>query len=173
MRHKYRPREHIIADLSVNYFERCALLCGYAVERVLHDYGFDLVVWTYDNAGEIEPDPLLIQLKATDSPNWVADRTRIALRLERRDLNLWMEHFLPVFVVLFDAQADKAYWIHVQAYFQNLGTEFDLSQIGKTYTIYFNPERILDVGAIQRFAEYKRQITSQLKVKMGDISYEI
>jgi hypothetical protein len=31
-----------------------ARLCGFAVKRVLHDYGFDVVVWTYDHSGSIE-----------------------------------------------------------------------------------------------------------------------
>jgi len=51
---KKRPREHIIADLSVNHVERYVLLCGYSVERVEYDYGFDLVIFTYDANGEIE-----------------------------------------------------------------------------------------------------------------------
>ena len=33
---KRRTREHIIADLSVNYVERQALLCGHTIERVVH-----------------------------------------------------------------------------------------------------------------------------------------
>ncbi len=173
MRYKYRPREHIIADLSVNYFERHALLCGYAVERVFHDYGFDLVVWTYNSDGEIEPEQLLVQLKSTDSMNWVADHTRIALRVDRRDLTLWLAYFLPVFLILYDAQADKAYWICIQAYFQKLGNTFNLSQIGATHTVYFDLDAILDADAVRKFAKYKQQVASQVKIQMGDISYEI
>jgi hypothetical protein len=45
---KKRPRQHIIADLSINHVERYVLLCGYSVERVEHDYGIDLVIFTYD-----------------------------------------------------------------------------------------------------------------------------
>lgn len=44
---KKRPREHIIADLSVNYVKRWVFLCGYSVERIEHDYGFD-----FSNIGE-------------------------------------------------------------------------------------------------------------------------
>ncbi len=35
MAKKKRPREHIIADLSVNHVERYVFLCGYSVEREL------------------------------------------------------------------------------------------------------------------------------------------
>jgi hypothetical protein len=34
MAKKKRPREHIIADISVNHIERYVFLCGYSVERV-------------------------------------------------------------------------------------------------------------------------------------------
>ncbi len=34
---KKRPREHIIADLSVNHVERWVFLCGYSVERIEHE----------------------------------------------------------------------------------------------------------------------------------------
>jgi hypothetical protein len=49
---KRRTREHVIADLSVNFVERQVLLCGYTVERVWHDYGYDLFLFTYNARGE-------------------------------------------------------------------------------------------------------------------------
>jgi hypothetical protein len=51
MRRKQRTRQHIIADLSSNFVERFALLCGYSVERFFSDYGLDLTVLTYDETG--------------------------------------------------------------------------------------------------------------------------
>ena len=50
---KRRTRQHVIADLSANYVERCALLCGFSVERIRLDYGIDLIVHTYNRHGEI------------------------------------------------------------------------------------------------------------------------
>lgn len=43
---KKRPREHIIAGLSVNYVERYVFLRGYSVERIEYDYGYDLIIFT-------------------------------------------------------------------------------------------------------------------------------
>ncbi len=51
---KLRTREHIIADLSVNYLERHILLRGFAVNRMYTDYGVDLMMLTYTDQGEIE-----------------------------------------------------------------------------------------------------------------------
>ena len=43
-----RTREHIIADLSVNFVERQVLLAGHTIERWYSDYGIDQVISTYD-----------------------------------------------------------------------------------------------------------------------------
>ena len=59
-------RQHIIADLSVNHIERQILRCGCSVERIQHDYGIDLVLFSYDARSEIEPGQIYMQLKATD-----------------------------------------------------------------------------------------------------------
>jgi hypothetical protein len=56
IRRKVRTREHVIAELAVNHVERQALLCGYSVERVVHDYGIDLILFTYSPEGETEND---------------------------------------------------------------------------------------------------------------------
>ena len=53
---KRRTREHVIADLSVNFVERQVLQCGHTLERVFHDYGIDLVMHSYNDKGEIEPE---------------------------------------------------------------------------------------------------------------------
>ena len=51
---KRRTKEHIIADLSVNHVEYFALKCGFSVERIQADYGYDLQIYCYDDNGEFE-----------------------------------------------------------------------------------------------------------------------
>ncbi len=68
---KRRTREHIIADLSISHTERQALLAGFAVQRIVRDYGIDLFIATYDRFGEVENGEIRIQLKATDTPTRV------------------------------------------------------------------------------------------------------
>jgi hypothetical protein len=43
---KKRTREHVLADLGANHVEKVALGRGYAVDRVWHDYGLDLALYT-------------------------------------------------------------------------------------------------------------------------------
>jgi len=62
---KRRTREHIIADLGINHVERFSLLAGHAVDRIQHDYGLDLMVFTYTARGEIENGNYWVQVKAT------------------------------------------------------------------------------------------------------------
>lgn len=85
---KKRPREHIIADLSVNHVERYVFLCGYSVERMEYNYGFDLVIFTYNTNGEIENGQIYVQLKATDSLKVLAGQETIAFPIARSDLEL-------------------------------------------------------------------------------------
>jgi hypothetical protein len=96
---KRRTREHGIADLSVHHAERHVLVCGYTAERRFHDYGLDLLVYTYNADGEVEPGEIHLQLKATDHLKVVASGTMIAQRLERRDVAAWLRQLMPVILV--------------------------------------------------------------------------
>jgi Domain of unknown function (DUF4365) len=112
---KKRPRQHIIADLSVNHVERYVLLCGYSVERVEHDYGVDLVIFTYDADGEIENGLIYIQLKATDRLSVLADGSAVVFSLKRADLELWLQEPMPWILielclfVVYGINREKAY----------------------------------------------------------------
>ena len=96
---KRRTREHIIADLSVNHAERYALLCGYTVEHPRSDYGYDLLLSTYNSNGEPENGEVRIQLKATDSLFMLKDKKFISWRLLRSDLARWLYDQFPVILV--------------------------------------------------------------------------
>lgn len=65
-RKRRRTRQHVIADLSVNHVEYFALQCGYSIERIESDYGYDLQIYSYDKYGELENGVVYVQLKATD-----------------------------------------------------------------------------------------------------------
>ncbi len=126
---KRRTREHVIADLSANHVERHALLCGYSVERVRHDYGIDLILFTYNTRGEVESAKVFLQLKATDRLRMTADKTLVLFKLQAADLRSWLAEFQPVILVVYDAVQERACWLYVQAYFEKL-PRFDLKQVG-------------------------------------------
>src|SRR5262245_45894381 len=117
---KRRTRAHVIADLSVNHVERHALLCGFVVERMVHDYGIDLELFTFNNKGEIEEGKLLLQLKASDALQIRRNQATFPFRIERSDLVLWLAQPMPVILIVYDASKDRAYWLYVQSHFRRL-----------------------------------------------------
>src|SRR5271166_5203708 len=64
---KQRTRQHVIADQSVNLVERFIIDEGHTAQRIEKDYGYDLLLFTYDEEGYSEPDFLSLQLKAAES----------------------------------------------------------------------------------------------------------
>lgn len=127
---------------------RCA---GFAVDRVQHDFGIDLYVSTYDDAGAVENGFLLVQVKATDRLSLLADRQTIALRVARADLDSWLGDVLPVILVTYDAQMGVAYCLHVQSYLARLGVATPRGLAG-TVTVHLTTTDRLDAAAFRRFA---------------------
>ena len=108
--------QHIIADLSVNHVERAVLDEGHTVQRFSADYGYDLVLVTFDHDGYAENGLIFLQLKASESLRQVGEN--YVYDLDIRDYNLWIAERFPIFLVLYDAGTRRAYWLHVQGYFR-------------------------------------------------------
>ena len=128
--------------------ERFVLRAGHTAERVHYDYGYDLILSTYNANGEVESEYTSIQLKATDAPRFVENRSEIALTVERRDWDFWREQGPPVLLILFDAENEVAYWVHVQAVL--LAASQSAAQ---TITVRFDRQQIVSEEAV---AEWRR-----------------
>jgi hypothetical protein len=151
---KRRTREHVLADLSANYVEKQALLCGYTAERVRLDYGIDLVVQTFNGRGEVESSRILFQLKATDRITTVANANAVSCRIEQANLVHWLEEPFPVVLALYDARLDTAYWLYVQHHFANRAG-FDLARCGRRVAVAIPRSNVLDRKALRRLARVK------------------
>lgn len=151
VRGKIRTREHVIADLAVNYVERQALLGGGTVESILHDYGIDLILFTHTSAGEIEYGNGYIQVKATEGLVWLKGDQEAAFRVDRADLVGWLNQLLPVILIVYDATEDCSYWLHMQGYFNAL-PNFDLFSAGPKVTVHLNAQQTLEPTTIRQFA---------------------
>jgi hypothetical protein len=112
---KKRTRDHVIADLSMNYLDRFILEEGHTTQVWFHDYGYDLSMTTYDDKGEVEPGPVHFQLKASES--LVASSRGFSFDVDVRDYNLWLSERMPVYLILHDAGKRRAYWLDVQRFF--------------------------------------------------------
>src|SRR5580765_6452347 len=111
---KRRTRSHVIADLGVNFVERFILEAGFTAERVRFDYGYDLLVSTYDRRGYIETGHLKVQVKATERLKGVSGGRAFVFRLMTADVNLWCRESTPVLLILYEARTRRAYWLYIQ-----------------------------------------------------------
>jgi hypothetical protein len=155
---KRRTRQHVIADQSINYVERFVIDEGHTVQRQNSDYGYDLVLFTYDEQGYVEPDFLSIQIKASESLKTVG--TNYVFDVDIRDYNLWMWEMMPVILILFDASRRRAYWLAVQSYFGE-----DLTCLpkkgAKTVRVYVPKQRVVNHRAIAKMRDLKWEARGQ------------
>lgn len=159
---KRRTRSHVISDLAVNHVERLALLSGYTMQRITHDYGLDASLTTYDARGGVENGVVWMQFKASDRPLRAGDGSLVAVRVERKDLLYWMGELYPVVVVLYDASADLAYWLHVQHEYSG-GRLFELDRAGVSVTLHISKECVLTVAVMREIRRLKTLALNQWK----------
>jgi hypothetical protein len=154
---KRRTREHVLADLSANYVEKQALLCHFSAERVRLDYGIDLMVQTFNRRGEVENGWIPFQLKGTDRIKLVDGGRAVSCRIERADLRHWLNETQPVILALYDARADKAYWLFVRDYFAGLA-EFDINRAPERISVSIPRSNVLDRAAMRHLARQKNAL---------------
>jgi hypothetical protein len=112
-----RTRDHVIASQSHNYIEKFFIDKGHTVDRPGEDYGYDMIVNTFDDQGYAESGDIRIQLKASDNHHYIKNKAFISFKITRKHFELWTGELMPVFLVLYDAQEKKASWLYVQEYF--------------------------------------------------------
>ncbi len=158
---KRRTREHILADLSVNYVELLVLRCGFSAQRIDADYGYDLVVNLYTENGEIRNETIPIQLKASDNLQKyaVARESAFSFPISTKDYRLWSLRLLPALLVLYDAQMNEAYWIDVA----DLAKKESQSIKGKTIRIPVPQQNILGVRTFVLLRNQAVEIQEQLR----------
>lgn len=149
---KRRTREHVIADLAVNYVERLILMCGHTMHRVVHDYGLDATIRTYSPKGEVESGAVWLQIKATDHVQWLRSKQSIRMRSHRKDLLSWIREPNPVVLVVYDAKKDRAYWLHIQHEMEG-GRLFELARKGASVTLQIPMSQTLDLKSVRYFRE--------------------
>src|SRR5439155_12309707 len=116
----------------------------------------DLLMLTYNERGEVENGHVLFQVKATDSLQVLRDGGSIAFRVEVADLKLWQEEWMPVILVVYDGQKDRAYWLYVQEYLEerNVSGE-DLLADQDRVTVRIPLKNRLDRRAVERFRQFR------------------
>jgi hypothetical protein len=158
---KRRTREHVIGEMGVNHVERQALKCGYAVERVTHDYGIDLFLFTYDDNGETEAGWIPLQVKATDAVRTSRDGRFVSIRVDRADLRSWIIEAYPVILIVYDAKRNRAYWLYIQEHFAE--SRFRISSGSDRTSIHIPVKQVLNSAAIRRIRGLRDEVLARWK----------
>lgn len=157
---KRRTREHIISDLSVNHVERQILLAGYTAERIIHDYGLDMLISTYSDAGEPDVGLIYTQVKATDNLELVANGRFVSCRIERAHLRIWLLQAFPVILIMYDAIHDRAWWLYIQAAFTGV-RRFREVRGSADLKVRIPITNVLNPDAVRRFRQFRERIQDQ------------
>jgi hypothetical protein len=156
---KRRTREHVIADQSVNHVERFIIDAGHTAQRMEKDYGYDLLLFTYDEAGYNEPDFLCLQLKAAESLEAVD--SDYVFDMDIRDYNLWKLERMPVILILFDASRRRAFWLSVQSYFSEERSRLP-KKGAKTVRVRVPMHQVVNRRAIAKMRDLKWEARRRL-----------
>ncbi len=153
---KRRTRAQVIADLAVNHLERQALLASCTLERIVHDYGLDLILFAYDEQGWNEPGQILIQVKATETVQRLKNSRAISFRVDRRDLNSWMQEHAPVILIVYEATTKRAWWQHIQG--SLAGASVIAAGSKQTVTLRIPIKQVVTAKSVQRFARIRQML---------------
>ena len=160
-----RTRSHIIASQSHNYIEKFFIDKGHTVNRPGEDYGYDLLVNTFDDLGYAESGEIRIQLKASDKPKYSRDKSFISFKISRKHFELWMSEAMPVFLILYDARQQTAYWVYVQDRFGKQSPHGFLRS-GSTCTLRIPLTNEFTEATVDYARERKAAILAQIEGKM-------
>lgn len=103
---------------------------------------------------------MYVQLKATDHIERYTREEGFSHALEKAHLDIWLGEPMPVIVVLFDAQNEVAYWVYLQAYFEQKDISLPSNQ--KTFTIYFDQNNLVSKDAVRKWQNYKSRVLAQI-----------
>lgn len=157
---KRRTRQHVISAQSVNYVERFIIDEGHTAERLANDYGYDLVLYTYDEEGYVEEGAVYLQLKASENLRVSGDD--FVFDMDLRDYRRWMREPMPVILVLFDASKRRAYWLYIQRCFGEDPLRKP-RQGARTIRVRVPKRQAVSRTAIRTGREFKQRILEQLK----------
>jgi hypothetical protein len=139
--------------------ERFILEEGHTTQRLEKDYGYDLILYTYDEQGYVEPGLAYLQLKASEV--LTPSGSDYVFELDIRDFNLWMLERVPVFLVLFEASRRRGYWVFVQKYFLDDPVR-QPKKGAKTVRLRVSTRQQVGCRAVRRMRQIKRKVADRL-----------
>ena len=155
----------MISDLSYNHLERKVLQRGHWLDAPTNDYGIDATMFHHGPRGEIENGEVRFQLKATKRLKTSRDKTWIPQRVETAHLRYWYFELYPVIIVVFDAEKERAYWLHVQSYVDEKPKLMDSDS--ETISLRIPVSNVLSQRAINRFRLLSLETSDRFRAMQG------
>ena len=146
---KRRPREHVIAEMGVNFLERQVLRRGHQLRHVPEpEYGTDALMLHFSpESREIENGQVEFQVKSTDRLNFSDNGQTVACTVEFAHVHYWYwEIAHPFILVLYDAKKHRTFWIDIQDYVESHAIDDR-----ETLTVRIPFRNKLTVKSIDRF----------------------
>jgi Domain of unknown function (DUF4365) len=85
----------------------------------------------------------------------------VLLRVTKKDLDLWGSEPFPVYLVLFDAQAEAAYWLYLQQYLE--ANRIVVSAMtGKSLEVRVAMTQNLDLAAVETWRSDKARVLTEI-----------
>ena len=119
---------------------------------------------TFDARGNVESGTVRVQLKATDSLVRDSEGREILQRVAVSDLKTWLYEINPVLLVVYDAQADRAYWLNVQDYVRVQKVEWEDV---RSITMRIPTTQLLTVEAVREIRVAKNRQVAQTNEHRG------
>ncbi len=158
---KQRTRRHVIASMSLHHVAYTIAKCGYTLEATQSDYGYDALLFTYSDSGEVENGNIFVQLKATDHISKYRKRKSFSFSVGKKDVDLWQDEPFPVYLILFDASAEAAYWLYFQKYLQINGVRASGIK-GNSISIEMDAAQIVDENSVHGWRADKSEVLAQI-----------
>jgi hypothetical protein len=151
----------VIADLSFHHVAYRVVKCGFTLEADKADYGYDGFITTFDQNGYVDNAYILIQLKATDKIKLSLDGTTVLFSLAKKDINLWQDEFVPVYLIVFDSRLEIAYWIYFQKYLESNDVRAS-NIITKSLRVRISRKNVVNAKAILGWRADKERVLAEI-----------
>ncbi len=135
---------------------------GWEFRELTGDFGIDAEIEIITD-GEPTGKIIAAQIKSGLSYFAVEDATGIVFHGEPQHLKYWLDHKLPVIVVLYDPDQDTAHWQHV--------TEETITRLPKTWKMLIPRSQTLEAAHLTRLEQIAssdtKDLVEQLKQEIG------
>jgi hypothetical protein len=130
---------------------------GWEFRELTGDFGIDAEIEVITD-GEPTGKIIAVQIKSGPSYFAVEDATEIVFQGELKHLTYWLDHKLPVIVVLYHTDRDTAYWQHV--------SEESIIRLPKTWKMSIPRNQTIEAAHITRLEQIASSDTKELVAQL-------